>query len=83
MCVCVCVEVNYEINISTTDQNFNFNVTTRLVHIHNKRLRQFFKASVISLSSSVNTHSRFFNLSLFLGKLGLNSYNIRNFNFLS
>ena len=63
-----------------TNHNFNLNAATMLAHIHDNRSRQIFEAIAISILSSVNTRPRFFNLSLFLGKLVLNSYNISNFN---
>ena len=64
------------LHISKTNHNFNFNTDTILAHIHNKILRQIFENSAISLFSSVNICPGFFNLSPFLGKLVLNSYNI-------
>ena len=51
-----------------------------LAHIHNKKSTQIFEASDISLLSSINSRPRFYNLSPFLGKFALNSYNISNFN---
>ena len=67
------------LHISKTKHNFNFNAGTMLAHIHNKRLRKIFKASSISLLSSVNTGPGFFNLSPFF-TLILKSYNTSNFN---
>ena len=47
-----------------------------LAYINNKRLRQIFEAGEILLSSSVNNQPSFFNISPFLGKVAINSYNI-------
>ena len=69
------------LRISKTNHNFNFYAAAISAPIHNKRLRQIFEASAISPLSSVNICSEFFNLSPFLGKLVLNSYNISNFNY--
>ena len=55
------------LHISKTDHNFDFNGATMLAHIHNKRSRQIFEASAISLLLFVNTQHGFFNLSPFLG----------------
>ena len=46
-----------------------------LAHIHNKRLWQIFMAGAISLLPFINTRPVFFNISLFFGKLVLDSYN--------
>ena len=61
------------LHISKTDHNFDFNAATMFVHIHNRRLRQIFKATA---NFTFNTRPEFFNLSPFLGKLVSNSYNI-------
>ena len=63
-------------HISKTDHNFDFNAATMFAHIHNKRMRQIFEASVILLLPSINTCSEFFYLSSFSSKFVLNHNNI-------
>ena len=63
------------LHISKTSHNFH--ATTRLAHIHIKRLTHIFEASAISLLSSANTRPGFFKLSFLLV---LNSHIISNFN---
>ena len=55
-----------------------YNQTGRkmLIYIHNKRLRQIFKVAAISLCNSLNTRPGFYNISPYLSKSILNSYNI-------
>ena len=63
-------------HISKSDHNFDFNAATMLAYIHNKRLRQIFKASAISICRNDNNHPGFLNILPYLGKLILNSYKI-------
>ena len=62
--------------ISQSNHNLNFNSAKLLIYIHNKRLRKIFETSTISLCNSINTHPRFYNISPYLNKSILNSYNI-------
>ena len=50
------------LHISKIDHNFELNTATMLAPIHNKRLRDIFEAGSISLLSSIDTRSVFFNL---------------------
>ena len=63
-------------HISQSNHIFDFNPAKMLIYIHNKRLRRIFKAGPISLCNSVNTRPGFYNISLYLSKFILNSYNI-------
>ena len=63
-------------HISQSNHNFNFNSAKMLIYIYNKRLRQIFKAGAISLCNSVNTRPGFYDISPYLSKSILNSYNI-------
>ena len=47
-----------------------------LIYIHNKSLRRIFEATAISLFNSLNTHPDFYNISPYLNKYILYSYNI-------
>ena len=49
-----------------TDYNSDFNAAPMLAHNHNKRYRHIFEVGAISLFPSLNNHSGFFNISLFL-----------------
>ena len=64
------------LHISPSYHNFDFNSAKMLVYIHNKSLRWIFEAAVISLSNSLNTRPGFYNISSYLSKFILNSYNI-------
>ena len=63
-------------HISQSNHNFNFKSAKMLIYIHNKRLRRIFEATAISLSNSLNTCPGFYNISPYLSKSILNSYNI-------
>ena len=62
--------------ISQSNHNFDFNSARVIIYIHYKRRRQIFEAAAISLSNSVNTCPRFYNIAPYLSKSILNSYNI-------
>ena len=47
-----------------------------LTYIHKKNLRRIFEAAAISFLSSLNTRTGFYNISPYLSKHILNSYNI-------
>ena len=63
-------------HISQSNHNFDFNSAKMLMYIHNKRLRRILEAAAISLSNSLNTRPGFYNISPYLSKSILNSYNI-------
>ena len=63
-------------HISQSNHNFHFNSANILIYIHNKRLRRIFEAAAISLFNSLNTRPGFYNISPYLSKSILNSYNI-------
>ena len=63
-------------HISQSDHNFNFNSAKVLLYIYNKRLRWIFEAGAISLCNFLNTCLGFYNISPFLSKSILDSYNI-------
>ena len=58
------------------NHNFDFNSVKMLIYIHNKSLRGIFEATAISLFNSLNTRPSFYNISPYLSKSILNSYNI-------
>ena len=64
------------LHISQSNHNFNFNSAKMLIYIHNKSLRRIFEAAAISLFNSLNTRPGFYNISLYLSRSILNSYNI-------
>ena len=47
-----------------------------LTYIHNKNLRRIFEAAALSFLNSLNTRLGFYNISPYLSKHILNSYNI-------
>ena len=47
-----------------------------LIYIHNKSLRRIFEATAISLFNPLNTRPGFYDISPYLSKSILNSYNI-------
>ena len=49
---------------------------TRKISGHNKNLRRIFEAAAISFLNSLNTRPGFYNISPYLSKRILNSYNI-------
>ena len=63
-------------HISQSNHNFDFNSAKMLIYIYNKRLRRIFEAAAISFFNSLNTRPGFYNISLYLSKSILNSYNI-------
>ena len=64
------------LHISQSNYNFDFNSAQMLIYIHIKSLRRIFEAAAISFSNSLDTHPGFYNISLYLSKSILNSYNI-------
>ena len=56
--------------------NNGFNSAKMLIYIHNKSLRWIFEAAAISFFNSLNTRPGFYNISPYLSKSILNSYNI-------
>ena len=64
------------LHISQHNHNFDFNSAKMLTYIHNKNLRQIFEAAAISFLNSLNTRPGFYNISPYLSKHILNSYNI-------
>ena len=63
-------------HISQYNHNFDFNSAKILIYIHNKNLRRIFEAAAISFFNSLNTRLGFYNISPYLSKYILNSYNI-------
>ena len=63
-------------HISWSNHNFDFNSAKMLIYIHHKSLRRIFEAAAISLCNSLNTHLSFYNISPYLNKSILDSYNI-------
>ena len=63
-------------HISQSNHNFDFNPAKKLIYIHHKRLRRIFVTGAILLCNSVNTRPGFYNISPYLSKSILNSYNI-------
>ena len=59
-----------------SNHNFDFNSGKMLIYIHNKSLRRIFEAAAISLFNFLNTRPGFYNISPYLSKSILNSYNI-------
>ena len=64
------------LHISQSIHYFDFNSAKMLISIHNKSLRRIFEAAAISLFNSQNTRPGFYNISSYLSKSILNSYNI-------
>ena len=64
------------LDISQFNHNFDFNSAKMLIYIHDKILRWIFEAAAISLFNSLNTRLGFYNISPYLRKSILNSYNI-------
>ena len=64
------------LHISQSNHNFDFNSAKMLTYIHNKNLRRIFEAAAISFLNSLNTRPGFYNISPYLSKHILNSYNI-------
>ena len=64
------------LHTSQHNHNIDFNSAKMLTHIHNKNLRRIFEAAAISFLSSLNTRPGFYNISPYLSKHILNSYNI-------
>ena len=64
------------LHISQHNHNFDFNSAKMLTYIHNKNLRRIFQAAAISFFNSLNTRPGFYNISPYLSKHILNSYNI-------
>ena len=63
-------------NIRYANHNYNFNSAKMLIYFHNKNLRRIFEAAAISLLNSLNTRPGFYNISPYLSKSILKSYNI-------
>ena len=61
---------------SQHNHNFDFNFAKMLTYIHNKNLLRIFEDAAISFLNSLNTRPGFYNISPFLSKNILNSYNI-------
>ena len=64
------------LHISQHNHNFDFNSAKMVTYIHNKNLRRIFEAAAISFLNSLNTRPGFYNISPYLSKHILNSYNI-------
>ena len=64
------------VHTSQHNHNIDFNSAKMLTYIHNKNLRRIFEAAAISFLSSLNTRPGFYNISPYLSKHILNSYNI-------
>ena len=62
--------------VSQSNHNFDFNSAKMLIYIHNKSLRRIFGAAAISFFNSLNTRPGFYDISPYLSKSILNSYNI-------
>ena len=60
--------------ISQSNHNFDFSSAKMIIYIHKKS--RIFEVGAISLSISVNTRPNFYNISPYLSKSILNSYNI-------
>ena len=63
------------LHISQSNHNFDFNSVKMLIYVHNKTLRRIFEAATISFFNSLNTRPDFYNISPYLTKSILNSYN--------
>ena len=63
------------LHISQSNPNFDFNSAKMLIYI-NKSLRRIIKAAATSLFYSLNTRTGFYNISPYLSKSILDSYNI-------
>ena len=64
------------LHTSQHNHNIDFNSAKMLTYIHNKNLRRIFEAAAILFLSSLNTRPGFYNISPYLSKHILNSYNI-------
>ena len=64
------------LHTSQHNHNIDFNSAKMLTYIHNKNLWRIFEAAAISFLSSLNTRPGFYNISPYLSKHILNSYNI-------
>ena len=64
------------VHTSQHNHNIDFISAKMLTYIHNKNLRRIFEAAAISFLSSLNTRPGFYNISPYLSKHILNSYNI-------
>ena len=64
------------LHISQYNPNFDFNFAKMLTYIHNKNLRRIFEAAAITFFNSLNTRPGLYNISPYLSKYILNSYNI-------
>ena len=64
------------LHISQHNHNFVFNSAKILTYIHDKNLRRISEATAISFLNSLNTRLGFYNISPYLSKHILNSYNI-------
>ena len=63
-------------HISQYNHNFDFNSGNILIYIQNKRIRRIFEAAAFSFFNYQNTRAGFYNISPYLSKSILNSYNI-------
>ena len=63
-------------HIVQSNHSFDFSFAKMPMFIHNKRQRRIFEAVAISLYNSLNTRPGFYNISPYLRKSILNSYNI-------
>ena len=63
-------------HISQSNHDFDFNSAKMLIYIHNKSLRRIFEAAAISFFNSLKTCPGFYNISPYLSRSILNSYNI-------
>ena len=64
------------LHISQFNHNFDFNSSKMFIYIHDKSLRQIFEAAAISFFNYLNTRPGFDNISSYLSKSILNSYNM-------
>ena len=72
---CLSYQILFQ-HISQSDYKLDFNSAKMLIYIHNKGPRWIFKATAISLCNSLNIRPSFYNISPYLGKSILNSYDI-------
>ena len=64
------------LHISQFNHNLDFYSAKMLIYIHNKSLWRIFEAAAISFFNSLNTRPGFYNISPYLIKSILDSYNI-------
>ena len=64
------------LHISKSNHNFDVNYAKMLIYLNNKSLRRIFEAAAISFFNSLNTRPDLYNISPYLCKSILNSYNI-------